>query len=110
MNKSLIIAVAAASLIALSGCQTQEAKPAKSAAQVSYEAALAKAKSAQKAAKAAKNEWRDTGKFIKKAEGMAAKGDYAGATKLAAKAEAQGHDAVAQAKDQAGAGNPGYLY
>jgi len=110
MKKSLIIAAAAAALIALSGCQTQESKPAKSAAQVTYEAALAKAKKAQKAANSLNNEWRDTGKILKKAESLAAKGDYAGATRQAAKAEAQGHDAVAQAQEQAGAGNPGYLY
>lgn len=112
MNKALFTALIAAFLIALAGCQTQETKggSAKSADQVAYEAALAKAKQAQKAAKNAKNEWRDTGKMIKKAEGMAAKGDYAGAAKMAAKAEAQGHDAVAQAKAQKGAGNPGYLY
>jgi len=112
MNKSLIIAVAAAATITLSGCQTQETKsdPAKSAEQVSYEMALSKAKKAQAEAKAAKNEWRDTGKMIKGAEALAAKGDYAGASKMAAKAEAQGNDAVAQAVEQKGAGNPGYLY
>jgi len=110
MKKSLIIAVAAASLIALSGCQTQESKPGKSAAQANYETALADAKKAQKAASSLKNEWRDTGKMLKKAEAAAAKGDYETATKLAGKAEAQGHAAVAQAREQAGAGNPGYLY
>ncbi len=112
MKKSLIIAAAAATLVVLSGCQTQESKsePAKSAAQASYEMALSKAKKAQAEANGVKNEWRDIGKMLKKAEELAAKGDYAAASKMAAKAEAQGQDALAQAAEQKGAGNPGYLY
>jgi len=44
-----------------------------------------------------------------KAEGLAAKGDHA-ATTVAAKAEVQEQEALAQAAEQKGAGNPGYLY
>lgn len=113
MKKSLIIAViAAASLIALGGCEStpEMSSEAAAATQATATAAIAEAKKAQKAAAAAKNEWRDTGKMIKKAEGMLKKGDFAGAEKLARKAERQGHDAVAQASTQQGVGNPSYLY
>ena len=112
MKNSLTVAAATATLIVLSGCQTQESKtePAKSAAQASYEMALSKAKKVQSEANGAKNEWRDTAKLLKKAEELAAKGDYAAASKMAMKAEAQGQDALAQAAEQKGAGNPSYLY
>jgi len=111
MKKTLMIAGLAIAF-ALGGCQTQQTTdaPAKSVAQTTYEAALADAKAAQKAAAKVKNEWRDTGKIIKSAEAAAAKGDFEAATKLAKKAEGQGHIAVEQAREQANAGNPGYLY
>lgn len=113
MHKSLLIAAAVASSLMLTACHTQETKSAamaKSSDQMAYEKALMKAKGAQKSASKLKGEWRDTGKLIKKAEGAAKKGDYAKASKLAAKAEAQGHIAASQAKANANAGNPAYLY
>jgi len=115
MKKTLIIAAVAASLIALSGCQSQETKSAaapaaKSAAQMSFETALASASAATKKANKAGNEWRDTGKIIKKAKAAAKKGDYKTANKLAKKAEQQSVIALQQAKEQKNAGNPSYLY
>ena len=116
MKKSLIVSAMAVTLITLGGCHTQATKSAKSAAPVSDKAQLAakaainKAKMAQKAAKAVNNEWRDTGKMSKKAESLVAKGKYSEAMKQAGKAENQGLNAVMQAKEQAGIGNPSYLY
>ncbi len=104
--KKRILAITLAVLPALwlTGCQTAETKsasaaPAKSAAQISAEQTIA----AAKAAIAAGNEWRDTGKIIKA-------GDAAKAKKLTETAEFQGKTAVAQAGGNAGAGNPNYLY
>lgn len=119
MNKILTLAIAG-SCLALTACQTQQtqtqAAPAAAAAtqtdpnQASYEAALADAKAAIAAAKAAGNEWRDSGKLIKSAEAAAAKGEFYKAKRIAMTAEAQGHDAVSQANENKNAGNPGYLY
>ncbi len=64
--------------------------------------AIAAAKAALK--KAAGNEWRDTGKFIKKAEKLAAEGKVEEAVKLAKKAKMQAELAVKQAEDQKNAG------
>ena len=64
--------------------------------------AIAAAKAALK--KAAGNEWRDTGKFIKKAEKLASEGKIAEAVKLAKKAKSQAEMAVKQAEEQKNAG------
>ncbi len=101
------------------GCETTaETKPAPETAPkaamdpqaAAFEQALAAAKAANKAAAELHNEWRDTAKIISAAEQAAAKGDYATAIKLANKAEEQGKLAVQQARDNANAGNPSYLY
>lgn len=76
----------------------------------SAEAAIAAAKTSQKAANKVGGEWRDTGKIIKKAEKAAAEGNFGEAEKLAKKAEAQGKLGKEQALSQKGVGNPGYLY
>lgn len=68
--------------------------------EASYKAAYEAAEAARKEAAAVKHEWRDTEKMLKQAEEMAAKGDYAGAQKLAEKARRQSENAVAQAKEQ----------
>ncbi len=115
-TRSLMLAMALLPAIALTGCQTAETKEAAApetamAPQAAaFQKALAAAKKANKAAAALKNEWRDTAKIIKAAEKAAAKGDYATAIKLANKAEEQGRLAVQQARDNANAGNPSYLY
>lgn len=50
------------------------------------------------------NQWRDSGKLLKKA------GDFAKAVTLAQAAKFQGKIAQQQAAKQAHAGNPSYLY
>jgi len=65
-------------------------------------AAIAAAKAALE--KAAGNEWRDTGKFLKKAEKLAAEGKVKEAIKLAEKAKMQAELAAKQAEEQKNAG------
>lgn len=116
--KKVLILIAFAAAGVLAGCQSaptmSEPAMAKSepvgSPKMQYELALDAAKKAQKAAAAADNEWRDTGKIIKSAEDAAANGDYGMATELAKQAAAQGMDAVQQAKASVNAGNPSYLY
>jgi len=64
------------------------------------EQAIAEAKTANAAAKAANYEWRDTGKIIKQAEAKLAEGDEEGAIALANKAKAQAEAAIAQAEEE----------
>lgn len=80
------------------------------ASQMDFDKAYAAAEAARKAAAEMKNEWRDTGKLLKKAQEAAKAGDFDKAIKLAKAAEFQGKMAVEQAKAQAGIGNPDYLY
>lgn len=89
-----LFSVALLSLGLITGCaSTDEASDSTSAEQ-----AIADAKAANAEAKAVNNEWRDTGKIIKKAEKKLADGDEAAAIKLANKAKAQAEAAVAQAE------------
>ena len=76
----------------------------KSASPEDFNKALSDAKMALSQAKKAQNEWRDTGKIIKKAEAAAKSGDYDKATGLANKAKRQSELALIQAKNQQGAG------
>ena len=88
-----LFSVALLSLGLITGCaSTDEASDS-----ISAEQAIADAKAANTAAKAAGYEWRDTGKFIKQAEEKLAAGDEAAAIELANKARAQANTAVAQA-------------
>jgi len=106
-----IIPVAAAALlgaVALTGCQSDAVK-AENTAKASYEKALAEAKAERAKAKKMGGEWRDIGKFLKKADKAAAAGDYKTATKLANKVAFQAKMGQQQAKEQAGVGNPSYL-
>ena len=105
-----IIPVAALALlgaITLTACG--EGTKEKSADQSAYEAAVAEATAEQKKAKKAGGEWRDIGKFLKKADAAAKKGDYKTATKLAKKVKFQAQMGQAVAKEQAGVGNSSYL-
>ncbi len=86
-----LISVAFLSLGLMAGCATTEEGSDNSA-----EAAIAAAKAANKKAKAVGNEWRDTGKMIKKAEKALEADDEAGAIKMANKAKKQAEDAVTQ--------------
>lgn len=74
------------------------AKPAQAA--VTADAAIAAAKSAQKKAASAEGEWRDVGKFIKKAEKAAKEGKVEQALKLAKKAKRQSELGYLQAMEQ----------
>lgn len=112
-KRTLAIALAILPTLWLAGCQTTETRPAaaaQSADQLAAEKAIAEAEAARKAAAALKNEWRDTGKIIKAAKKALAAGDYAKAQKLAGNARFQGEMAVTQARENANAGNPDYLY
>ncbi len=80
------------------------------ASQADFDKAYAAAEAARQAAAQMKNEWRDTGKLLKKAQEAAKAGDFDKAVKLAKAAEFQGKMAVQQAKANANAGNPQYLY
>lgn len=62
--------------------------------------AISAAKSANEKAKAADNEWRDTGKIIKEAEKALADGKCEDAVKLANKARRQAENAVAQVAEE----------
>ena len=92
-----LTAIALASLLTVS-------LPASAANQSEYNKAAASAKAAISKAKAAKFEWRDSGKILKAADKAAKAGDYKKAVKLATKARHQGELALAQSKTQAGAG------
>jgi len=80
------------------------------ASQADYDKAVAAAQASLKEASAMGNEWRDSGKLLKKAAEAAKGGDFAKAVKLAQTAEFQGKMAQQQATEQANAGNPSYLY
>lgn len=65
-------------------------------ANASTDTAIAAAVKAQQAAAEVGYEWRDTGKMIKQAKALAAKGKSAEAIQLAKQAEEQGQDALKQ--------------
>lgn len=113
MTYRLFIAAIALMAVAMTACASKD-EPASgaskqsssvsSAGKAEFEKALAAAKDAQKKAASVDGEWRDTGKMISKAEEAAAKGDYAGATKMAKKAAMQGQAGYNQAMSQKDAG------
>jgi len=79
-------------IFVLSGCAStgdDQAAMAPASAE-SAKAMIDAAKSAQKKAAKVGGEWRDVGKFIKKAEEALSKKDYATAVKMAKKAKSQG--------------------
>lgn len=90
-----LFSVALLSLSLITGCASTG-----DADSVSAEQAIAEAKTANAAAKAANYEWRDTGKIIKQAEDKLAAGDEEGAIALANKAKAQAENAQAQAEEE----------
>lgn len=100
--------------VALSNSHGDHKKPmaavnAKNPMAAKTNAAIEMADKARKKAASVKGEWRDTGKFIKKAKAAAKKGDYAKALKLAKKAEAEGHLGYEQAVAQKELRLPSYL-
>ncbi|HHH38257.1 MAG TPA: SoxXA-binding protein [Sedimenticola sp.] len=73
------------------------------------EKAIAAAEEAQKMAASVDSEWRDVGKFIKKAKAAAKKGDYGDAIKLANKAKEQSDLGYEQGISQQTLRMPAYL-
>ncbi len=78
-------------------------------AQAQYEDMYQQAKAAQKRAASVEGEWRDIGKFLKKAQALAKKGDYEAAFKLARKAYIQGKLGYTQALSQQKVDWPSYF-
>ena len=72
-------------------------------------AAIDAAKASQEAAAAVGGEWRDIGKFLKKAEELGAAGDFDKAVKLAKKADTQGQLGKAQMEAQHDLDFPAYF-
>jgi hypothetical protein len=101
--KKLLLTGAAVAVFALSSS-------AFAATKADYEKAVTAAQAAIKQAAAMDDEWRDSGKLLKKAAEAAKAGDFDKAVKLAKAAEFQGKMAQEQAKANANAGNPDYLY
>ncbi len=97
--KNLLLALTICGLTVLgTACATGAAVKDSSAAAD----AIAAAKAARK--QAAGNEWRDVGKFLKKAEKLAAEGKTEEAIKLANKVKMQSEMAIKQAESQKNAG------
>lgn len=101
--RQLLSSLAITSTLVLSGT-------ALAATQADFDKAYAAAAAAVNKAAAMKNEWRDSGKILKQAKKAAAAGDFDKAISLAAQAKFQGDTAQEQARAQANAGNPNYLY
>lgn len=91
MNKFVPFLIAAA--LVLSACGTQQKHNKNDAA-----SAIMAAEQANKKAKKAEFEWRDTGKIIKKAKKAAKEGEFDKAVKQANKAKKQAQMALKQAK------------
>ncbi len=107
MNKFLSIAIISTSLL-FAGCA---GGPTKEELMKEYKSVSAQAKSSLKAAGKVKNAWRDSGKFLKKADKLAknkkaTKDDLKKAISLAKKVKSQGDMAVMQSKAEKGAKPP----
>lgn len=72
-------------------------------------AAIDAAKTSQAAAAAVGGEWRDVGKFLKKAEELGAAGEFDKAVKLAKKADTQSQLGKAQMEGQTNLDFPAYF-
>ena len=97
--KKMLLSAAVTSALMLSGSVF-------AASQADFDKAYSTAVAALKKAASMKNEWRDSGKILKKAQQAAKAGNLDKAISLAKAAEFQGRTAQAQAN----AGNPDYLY
>jgi hypothetical protein len=107
---SVVATIALAGALGLAGCAGGGMKEKSAGGDMaSYDAAKAEAKAELKKAKGVDGEWRDIGKFLKKADKAAKKGDYKTAMKLVKKATFQAKMGQVQAAEQAGVGNPSYM-
>ena len=79
------------------------------AASQQAEQAIAAAEEARKKASSVGGEWRDTGKMIEEAQGLAKSGKFEEAVALAGKAQRQGELGYAQALQEKNAGFPDYV-
>jgi Rieske Fe-S protein len=79
------------------------------AQKAAYDKMVAQAEASKKKAASVNGEWRDIGKFLKKADKLAKAGKYADATKLAKKARDQGDLGYKQALSQKNVGFPAYM-
>jgi len=99
MKKLIPFAIAAG--LALSGCaSTGGSSMSSSATEKDASAAIMAAKQELQKAKAARNEWRDTGKVIEAAEKAEKAGKYDEAVKLAGAATRQSQNALIQVEEQ----------
>ena len=105
---ALSLAMGAAGCAGTGGQQTASAAPAKSAQAQEFERIYAEAVKARKKAASVGFEWRDIGKFLKKAKAAAKKGDYGKAIKLAKKAKVQAELGYQQYLSQRNAGPQNY--
>lgn len=85
--RKVLIALTAASLLAIGGCAVQESKPASAGISESAKAALAAAESAVKEAKAKGGLWTTAEDALKAAKAAAEKGDSAAVISNANKAQ-----------------------
>ena len=99
MKTIIKLAIASALALSLAACQSA---PTKSLADANM--ALQSAMAVNAKTKAMNVEWRDTGKLLKKARKAKGEGKFDEAVKLAAKAERQAKNALAQAEQQKNAG------
>lgn len=107
---ALSLAMGAAGCAGTGGGQqtASAAAPAKSAQAQEFERIYAEAVKARKKAASVGFEWRDIGKFLKKAKAAAKKGDYGKAIKLARKAKVQAELGYQQYLSQRNAGPQNY--
>ena len=107
---SIVATIALAGALGLAGCHGDGVKSdAAAGGNAEYEAAVAAANAEIKKAKSMGGEWRDIGKFMKKADEAAKKGDMEEAMKLVKKATFQAKMGQEQAASQVGVGNPDYF-
>lgn len=119
MLKNILIITALASALA-STAMAEDKAPAAAAPEAkaaatgeanadTLKAAVDAATSAKKAAASVGGEWRDIGKFLKKADALAKDSNFAKAEKLAKKAENQAKLGKAQMEEQSNLAFPAYF-
>ncbi len=105
---ALSMALGAAGCAGTGGQQAAAKSQAQSAKAAEFDRIYKEAVAARKKAASVGFEWRDIGKFLKKAKAAAKKGDYDKAIKLAKKAKAQGELGYQQYLSQRNAGPHNY--
>lgn len=100
--KKLAVIFAALSMFVMVGCASTGSNKMEETAD--YPTLVKQAEASIKKAKSVGSEWRDSGKFLKKAEKAAKEGKMDKAIKLAKKAKAEGDMAYEQGKAEKNAG------